>query len=201
MINIAVVTNLNLVNKCLAECFKDSEVINVAATFTALDDFINYNKKKPVNILLIDLKLNAAGVLTDIQMLTDQFARLKIIVFTSEPETLFGLNARRAGAMGYCNMSEEFYQLESKILQVADNQLAFVVKDTNQYGRAPKGLMSKRESEVYEMLASGLNNKEIGEALGLNDKTISTYKLRLLRKFRATGTVELIRNVNAKIKA
>jgi DNA-binding NarL/FixJ family response regulator len=41
-------------------------------------------------------------------------------------------------------------------------------------------------------LSSGKKNKEIAHLLGIDEKTISTYKLRLLTKLNVTNLVDLL---------
>ncbi|ERO64151.1 response regulator transcription factor, partial [Pseudomonas piscis] len=53
-------------------------------------------------------------------------------------------------------------------------------------------LLSGRELVVLKQLTSGMSNKEIAEGLCLSNKTISTYKRRLLTKLNARSLVDLI---------
>jgi DNA-binding NarL/FixJ family response regulator len=41
-------------------------------------------------------------------------------------------------------------------------------------------------------LSSGRKNKEIAQILNIDEKTISTYKLRLLTKLNVTNLVDLL---------
>jgi DNA-binding NarL/FixJ family response regulator len=45
---------------------------------------------------------------------------------------------------------------------------------------------------VLRFLSDGKKNNEISKILGLNEKTISTYKLRLLTKLNVTNLVDLV---------
>ncbi|MNC82655.1 Virulence factors putative positive transcription regulator BvgA [compost metagenome] len=44
---------------------------------------------------------------------------------------------------------------------------------------------------VLQHLARGLSNKAIGEIMLLSNKTISTYKSRLLEKLRVSSLIDL----------
>jgi DNA-binding NarL/FixJ family response regulator len=60
--------------------------------------------------------------------------------------------------------------------------------------------LSNREVEVLRYLSGGKkNHKLLAEILGLNEKTISTYKLRLLTKLNVTNLVDLV-NKAKKLK-
>jgi DNA-binding NarL/FixJ family response regulator len=52
--------------------------------------------------------------------------------------------------------------------------------------------ISNREIEVLRHLNTGKKNKEIATILEIDEKTISTYKLRLLTKLNVTNLVDLL---------
>ena len=52
--------------------------------------------------------------------------------------------------------------------------------------------LSTREIEVLRYFSEGRKNKEVAKILGLDEKTISTYKLRLLQKLSVTNLLDLI---------
>jgi two-component system invasion response regulator UvrY len=54
-------------------------------------------------------------------------------------------------------------------------------------------VLSPRETEILTLLAKGMNRQEIAQALTINEKTVSTYKARLLQKLDARTTVDLLR--------
>ena len=52
--------------------------------------------------------------------------------------------------------------------------------------------LSTREAEVLKLLCIGKKNKEVAKELNVNEKTISTYKARLMRKLKVTNLVDLV---------
>lgn len=50
---------------------------------------------------------------------------------------------------------------------------------------------SKQEIKVFSLLIQEYKNEEIAKMLGLNEKTISTYKLRLLKKSKSKTIIGL----------
>ncbi|MEE3019855.1 MAG: LuxR C-terminal-related transcriptional regulator, partial [Bacteroidota bacterium] len=57
--------------------------------------------------------------------------------------------------------------------------------------------LSTREVEVLKMLSDGKRNKEIAAELKLNEKTVSTYRSRIIKKLRVRNLVELIRKAQS----
>lgn len=58
-----------------------------------------------------------------------------------------------------------------------------------------KPVLTKRETEVFKLLAKGLCAKEIAKMLFISETTVITHKKNLKDKFHAKNTVELIANV------
>jgi DNA-binding NarL/FixJ family response regulator len=60
---------------------------------------------------------------------------------------------------------------------------------------APPGekVLSGREHEVTRLIGLGRTVKEVAAALQLSEKTVSTYRTRILAKLRLKSTAELIR--------
>ena len=66
-----------------------------------------------------------------------------------------------------------------------------MVFDLTASEKQPHEQLSDRELEVLCLIASGRTVGEIAEALSLSDKTISTYRRRILDKMRLNTNAEL----------
>ena len=113
-------------------------------------------------------------------------ATVPIIVFSLFSEDQYGLRALRAGAAAY--LSKERSPLE--LVEVVRSVLRGEKKGQRQPA-AP--VLSSRETEVLTLLGRGMNRQQIAHELGINEKTVSTYRARLLHKLNARTTVNLIR--------
>ena len=57
--------------------------------------------------------------------------------------------------------------------------------------------LTAREREVAAHLMRGLTSKEIGRALLLSHRTVEIYRARLMRKFKASTTTDLVQRLMA----
>ena len=57
--------------------------------------------------------------------------------------------------------------------------------------------LTAREREVAAHLMRGLTSKEIGRALGISHRTVEIYRARLIRKFKASTTTDLVQKLMA----
>lgn len=58
--------------------------------------------------------------------------------------------------------------------------------------RPVKAGLTAREREVGALLLDGLGSKEIGRLLGISHRTVEIYRARLLRKYEASNTGDLV---------
>jgi PAS domain S-box-containing protein len=52
--------------------------------------------------------------------------------------------------------------------------------------------LTAREREVAAFLIDGLTSKEIGKALAISHRTVEIYRAKLMRKYKASTTAELV---------
>ena len=105
----------------------------------------------------------------------------------------------KAGASGYLKKDSAFDELVNAIRTIHDghkyispvvaNILAeFIEKDAD---KEPHELLSDREFQVLCMIGTGKTVTEISKELSLSDKTISTYRARILEKMRMKTNADL----------
>ena len=57
--------------------------------------------------------------------------------------------------------------------------------------------LTARDREVAAQLMRGLTSKEIGRALSISHRTVEIYRARLIRKFKASTTADLVQKLMA----
>lgn len=61
--------------------------------------------------------------------------------------------------------------------------------------RPVKAQLTGREREVSALLIEGMTSKQIGRTLGISHRTVDIYRARLMRKFKASTTTELVQRL------
>jgi len=121
------------------------------------------------DVLVLDITMPGLNGLDALKQLRNQRPDLPVLVLSIHPEEQYAVRVLRAGASGY---------LASDL--VAD-------------GKKPlHETLSDREYQVLCMIASGKTVTEIAEELFLSEKTISTYRSRILEKMKMKTNAELI---------
>ena len=63
--------------------------------------------------------------------------------------------------------------------------------------RPVKAELTAREREVAAYLLQGLTSKLIGKALDISHRTVEIYRARLMRKYEASTTADLVHKLTA----
>lgn len=153
------------------------------------------------DVVVLDLSLPGRSGLEVLKELRALRPRLPVLVMTMYAEDQYALRALRAGASGYLTKGSEPSELLQALRKVGAGgryvspALAehLAVRLASEQGVPLHETLSDRELQVLRMLALGKSVKDIGVELGLSEKTISTYRTRILEKLSLATTADLIR--------
>ena len=200
MINVCIADNFPVVHFGIKSYFKDHSEISIVSNignFSMIQDAL---KTKKIDVLILDLELNGLSSIFDIKAILKNNPNTKVIVFSGLSEQIYAPNAIKSGVSAYVHKSEKLETLGNVIIKVSHGDIVLsdsVKKNLALIGRQNKSerlyrKLSNREIEVLRYLSDGKKNNEISKILHLNEKTISTYKLRLLTKLNVTNLVDLV---------
>ena len=195
MIRVIVADDHTVIRKGLQLFVKGDKDIEIVAEATNGEQLMDVLKKNSADILLLDIDMPKANGLAVLRDLESTYPKLKTVILSMHPEEIYGVNARRMGAKGYLSKDSEPREILDAIKTVAEGNTVFreEIYKFNRHGFVPQVKMSKRETQVLKMLVAGYGNKQIAEQLNISDKTVSTYKLRLMRKLKAKSVVDLVK--------
>lgn len=178
-----------------------NEHLEVIGDVTNGNELFKFLKNTIPDVLVMEIDLPGINGITALRTIKNQFPGTKMLIFSCHPEEMYALSAIKAGAAGYLSKTVSTDSLQKAIQQVARGGIYLnkeITEKINSGISHSNGLVSKfkrlstREAEVLNMLATGKRNKEIAEALDLNEKTVSTYKTRLLKKLKVDNLADLI---------
>ena len=127
---------------------------------------------------------------------------LKIIVTGSGADDETILKALAAGAKGYVDEAAAPLEFVQAIRMVHQGSVwaprrvlsTFIERVTTSPGRifpAGRVTFTEREKEVLELLVAGRSNKEIGSALGIEERTVKAHVAKLMRKVGVQNRIAL----------
>ena len=205
MINLLVADGHPIVQKGLQSLFKSSSQIKITGFVSTTEELFDYVSKNSVDIVLMEMDIPTVNGVTALRRLKKEYPDVKVVMFSGQSEDVYAISTLKAGASGYLSKSVQPEMIEEALQKVGSGGI-FISNDLAQRlafdesTNKPRRLfrrLSTREVEVLKLLAAGRRNKHIAEELDLNEKTVSTYKARLMRKLNVDNMVDLLQQAKA----
>lgn len=201
MIRILIADDHDILRAGLKHILQDSGDIEVAGEACDGNEALALVRSGSWDVLLLDLSMPGKSGIELIKQIKSEFSKLPILILSMHKEDIFAVRALKAGASGYLCKDNAETQLVQAIRKVAGGGLFInqAVAEklamealTGKSSGLPHTRLSDREYQVFLLLARGEGVTEIGHALNLSVKTVSTHKTRIQEKMGLANSGELI---------
>ena len=159
---------------------------------------VNLIREKDWDIAILDISLGGRSGLDVLKEIKQVKPKLPVLMLSMHAEDQYAMRAFKAGASGYISKASSRNDLRDAVLKVikggryvSPSMAERMVFDLSSSEKLPHEQLSDRELEVLCLIASGRTVGEIAASLTLSDKTISTYRRRILDKMQLSTNAEL----------
>jgi two-component system, NarL family, invasion response regulator UvrY len=200
MMKILIADDHAIVRKGLIELLK--EAFSGLKTFEAVNsvEAMDIISREQLDIILLDISMPGRNGMETLKQMRSQGVKTPVLMLSMHPEDQYAIRALKAGASGFINKETANEELLTAIQLIRNGKkyipsaIAEKLIDAQDLGeKAAHELLSDREMQVLEKIASGKTVSEIADELSLSVNTISTYRTRLLEKLSLANNAELTR--------
>jgi DNA-binding NarL/FixJ family response regulator len=171
----------------------DFEVVGEGAS---ADEACKLAEQFMPDVCLLDIAMPGGGLVAA-REITASLPQTKVVMLTVSEDEDDLLAAMKSGASGYVLKGAAGSELMNVLktvnageVYVAPGLAWGLLREMSRPRSAPLDELSTREREVLELVAAGMSNQEIGDRLGLAEKTIKHYMTSILGKLRVRSRVE-----------
>ena len=184
--------------KHLIEAQADMQVVAVAADGR---EAVRVAREAQPDVVLMDLSMPELNGADAARAILERDPKCRVIVLSMYSEREYVRRALKAGAAGYVVKRSAAKEVVDAIRAVHAGQrylsprVADVVLDdyAGEERDDPLARLSAREREVLQLLAEGHTSAQIAERLSLSQKTVETYRARLVEKLGIRDVAGLVR--------
>jgi DNA-binding NarL/FixJ family response regulator len=181
----------------LREAWATAEIDEVAG----LRDLIERLQRQRYDLVITDLTLPDGSGFEALRRVQAQDSPTPVLVVSMHAESEFALQALKAGAKGYLakdragtDLMDAVHTILAGRFYIGSNLAHKLAEVTvGNQDLAPHELLSQREFSVMQALANGSSIVDIAQTMNLSPKTVSTYRLRLLKKLGMDNNADMIR--------
>ncbi|WP_075350079.1 response regulator transcription factor [Algoriphagus marinus] len=200
MIRVAIADDHILFAKGIEGLLEEQEDIIVNKTFPNGKELIDFLINHKIDVVLTDLNmpiLDGFGVLANIK---DRNLEVKVVVLSMYDEEKIFKRVLDEGADAFILKDADPDELIFTIHEVFEGRHVHnferVKKQANQGvyfdGFRQKYKLSRRETEIIQLIKEGNQNKDIAEILSLSQQTVETHRKNIHVKLGVTTRIELV---------
>lgn len=198
MFRILAIDDHDMVRDGIKSIFPEAAGVAVFGEARTRNDALRLVRDDDWDIAVLDISLGDSSGLELLKEIKQLRPRLPVLMLSLHAEELYAVRSFKAGAAGYVTKDTSRDELREAILKVlkGGRYVSRSLADKMAFDlSAPDGprheSLSDRELEVLCLIASGRTVGEIARQLFLSDKTISTYRRRILDKMAMRTNAEL----------
>jgi two-component system, NarL family, invasion response regulator UvrY len=199
MIKVLIADDHAVVREGVRQILSDTPDITVVAEARDGHEVVEKVRAEPLDIVVLDITMPGKSGIEALADIKRERPNLPVLILSVHSEEQYGPRILKAGASGYLPKDSAPDQLVQAIRKavVGGKYISTLLAEklASELGsdgaRPLHEALSDREYQVLCMIGRGKTIKEIAEILTLSDKTISTYRARILEKMNMKNNGEL----------
>jgi len=151
------------------------------------------------DLVILDVSMPGMSGLDVLRKIKERNMKPRVLILSMHPQEQYAIQSFKLGASGYLSKDSAFAELSLAIKKIAAGgryisssfaeKLAFDQSDNELNVIHEK--LSEREFQVMVLLARGNSVTEIAREIFISEKTVSTYRARILEKMNMKKNAEL----------
>ena len=200
MIKVIIVDDHPVVRRGLKQIIEDETDMEVAGEAKNAGLCFSLVRKTDCSLVLLDITLPDKSGFDVLKQLKYEHPNLPILILSAHSEDQYGLRLIKAGASGYLMKEEAPEELIKAIRKVnaggkyvSASLAEKLFSHFDASDKPPHEKLSDREFQILCLITGGKSLKGIADELCISEKTVSTYRARILEKMRMSTNSDLTR--------
>jgi two-component system nitrate/nitrite response regulator NarL len=193
-----------IVREGIKSAFKMKKSITIVGEAASGEEAVRKAALLKPDVILMDINMPGMGGLEAARRIGKSLPEARILALTMHENREYIIEMSRLGAKGYVFKDSPPSELVKAIETVYHGDFFFSPRASDQLLRAflrdesvatPKASvrLTKREREILILIVEGMKNLQIATRLGVTERTIETYRHRLMQKLNVRSVAGLIK--------
>lgn len=205
MIKVLIADNHPIIRMGVKHVLDSASGFKVVDSASTTGELFEKLEKITPDVVMLEMDIPEINGIATLRKIKKEYPDVKVLMYSGQSEDVYALSTIRAGAFGYLSKTSDIDYIITAVKKVSEGNM-FITNELAQRLAFDEGTqkprrffrkLSSREVEVLKLLASGKRNKDVALGLNLNEKTVSTYKARLMKKLNVDNMVDLLQQAKA----
>ena len=209
-IRVVLVDDHPIYREGVARTLADAGGIHVVGQAADGETAVTVVRDSRPDLVLLDISMPRGGGLPALARIVQLDTPPKVAMLTASEEDDDLMQALKLGALGYVLKGVGAGELVEVVRGLADGQsyvspglagrLLVGLRSRGSVAANPLADLTKREEDILRLVAQGLSNREVGQSLDLQEKTVKHYMTAILQKLHVRNRVEAAMLARAHLK-
>ena len=186
----------------LARSLTDAGNIVIVGEARDGEEAVEVVARERPDVVLLDISMPKGGGIAALSRIMQMEAPPRVAMLTASEADDDLMQAIKLGALGYIlkgvgagelvDLVRELHAGRSYVSPGLAGRLLIAMRRRDGPAAAPNPLdeLSRREEDILKLVAVGKSNREVGDALDLQEKTVKHYMTSILQKLQVRNRVE-----------
>jgi RNA polymerase sigma factor (sigma-70 family) len=163
-------------------------------TFSSAQEFLQRERLDSPGCLVLDVLLPGQSGLELQRRLNEADVKLPIVFITGGGDIPMTVSAMKPGAVDFLPKPIDPQAFLQAVEQAVERSIRAQRRAAEESGlRQRLESLTPRERQVMVLIVSGLANKQVGQRLGVGEKTVKVHRGKVMAKMQADSLAELVR--------
>ncbi|MEE9350167.1 MAG: response regulator transcription factor [Flavobacteriaceae bacterium] len=179
--------------------FEYNEDIQIIGTAINGVELLKLLKKITPDVVITDIRMPIMDGIEATKIIKKDYPNINVLTFSMFDQPRAVRKMMKAGAHGYILKNSGLIIMKEAIKAVSKGKIYFdpnvlinLESEKNKNKLQKKGVLSKREKEILELISRGKQSIEISELLFISKYTVDTHRKNMLKKLNLSTSTDLI---------
>lgn len=192
-----------LIRHGIKNIIKLNEGLEVIGEVSNGEELMDCLRTNTPNLVILDISMPKITGIEAVTLIKKIYPQVKILILTMHKNKQFFYHSMSGGADGYLMKDDSDEELLLAVQKIQDGKTyispmltddfaADVISAHRNQGASPFRGLTKRESEVLQLVVEGYTSKDVARKLCLSPRTVDHHRAKLLKKFNLRNSADLV---------
>ena len=191
MIRLAIAEDHQSVIDGISLLLKYEEDIEIVGSANDGEELIKLVRLKQPNVVITDIRMPKMDGIEATRIIKKEFPHTKVLAFTMFDQTDYTEKMQQAGVSGYLLKNSPLEDILRAVNAVYAGKTFYdaniIITDGKDDNKKTKGILTKRQMEILDLVAERKTSREIAEKLFISVHAVDTHRKNMVRRLGLSG--------------
>ena len=161
--------------------------------FSSGNEFLATLPSLQESLVFVDVRMKGADGLEVLKQVRERWFSAPVVMISGSSDIAIAVEAMRRGATDFVEKPISLAELEKTINDATSQGKNDTAADQHPQAKSNLLKLTNRELQVARLIVDGASNREVGEQLGISQRTAEVHRANLIKKMQVNSFAEFVK--------